>query len=459
MQDICYADRLVFGNIFIHRDDSFVLLNLYSFRRMVLTEEELRILFSCREKSNNGTPFTDAELQLYTRLVSKKQIIPQDTLSLFLAAKSQEHKSRLSKIQPKISKITISPTFACNFNCTYCYQRTFKSKKNFLCPDAIDNICNVLKRINSTDNYLDGITSVTINGGEPLQTQNIETINHIIDCFAKPGINFSLFTNGYNILKFKDRVDFSKFDCIQVSLDNIDPYTSEVNGVNHPISQRVLDGLAYLMQFDRKITISAVFTRELVDNIEEFIRQLAAIGLTDNKNCQIIIAPIVSFGESTLDMSFYSIPDFVAAKKFIKSKKLPSNMGVGTLPETRWISRALRRTPNERIDGRACMCSILKNRSLHFAPNGQLYWCLCVNPEVGNLGSFYPSIEVDEIGIDRCINKSIFSEEKCRTCDFQFLCSSGCHLHSVSATGDYSKPFCGFFFNADFWNNLEGLID
>ena len=41
MQDICYADRLVFGNIFIHRDDSFVLLNLYSFRRMVLTEEEL----------------------------------------------------------------------------------------------------------------------------------------------------------------------------------------------------------------------------------------------------------------------------------------------------------------------------------------------------------------------------------------------------------------------------------
>ena len=350
-------------------------------------------------------------------------------------------------------------TFACNFNCTYCYQRGFRSKKDTLCPASIDNICNVLKRVNATDNYLDGINEVTINGGEPLQIQNIDTINHIITCFAKPGIELTLLTNGYNILRFKDAIDFSKFDYIQVSLDNIDPYTNKVNGVNHSISQEVLKGLSYLMQFDCKIAISAIFTRDLIDHIDEFIRQLATIGLVENERCNIQITPVVEFGESTLNQSFYTIQEFITAKKLLKSKKIPNNMSVANIPETRWISKVLKRPVNERIDGKVSMCTILRNRSLHFAPNGQIYWCLCVNPDVGVLGSFYPIINVDEIGIDRCINKSIFSEEKCRTCNFQFLCSSGCPLHSVAATGDYSKPFCGFFFNPDFWNNLEDLID
>ena len=459
MQKSCYENRLVFGNIFIHKGAFFILLNLYSFRRMILTEEELRILLSCREKSQSGASFTDIELQLYNRLMTKMQIIPDDTLSVYLAKKSQEHKDCLNKIQPKINRITISPTFACNFNCTYCYQREFKSKKDILCPDSIDNIRNVLERINATDNYLDGIEEVTINGGEPLQMQNIDTINRIITCFAKPGIKFTLLTNGYNILRFKDAIDFTNFNSIQVSLDNIDPYTSKINGVNHPISQEILEGLSYLMQFDCEITISAVFTRELVDNIDEFVSQLAAVGLVENERCNIQVAPAVAFGESTLNQSFYTIEEYIIARKLLKSKKIPNNMSVANIPETRWISESLKRPINERIDGKVSMCTILRNRSLHFAPNGQIYWCLCVNPDVGVLGRFYPIINVDEIGIDRCINKSIFSEEKCRTCNFQFLCSSGCPLHSVAATGDYSKPFCGFFFNPDFWNNLEDLID
>ena len=226
MQKICYENRLIFGNIFIRKGEFFILLNLYSFRRMILTEEEIRILLSCRDKKQRLTPFTDIELQLYNRLISKMQIIPDDILSRYLSGKSQTHKDSLSKIRPKISRITISPTFACNFNCTYCYQRGFRSKKDTLCPASIDNICNVLKRVNATDNYLDGINEVTINGGEPLQIQNIYTINHIITCFAKPGIELTLLTNGYNILRFKDAIDFSKFDYIQVSLYNIYQYTN-----------------------------------------------------------------------------------------------------------------------------------------------------------------------------------------------------------------------------------------
>lgn len=459
MQEIHYDDRLIFGNIFIQKNNAFILLNLYSFRRMLISKHELQVLLSCRDNMRSGMPISDVEKELYDRLVSKMQIIPDDILSIYLAEKAKKHTDDLSKVYPKISRITISPTFSCNFNCLYCYQRNFKSKKDVLPPEAVDKICDTLKKINATECYLDGVTEVTINGGEPLQLQNIGTINRIIEHFAKPGIKFSLFTNGYNILRFKDQIDFSRFTCIQVSLDNIDPYASNINGVKHPVSREVLEGLSYLMQFDCKITISAVLTRELLTNIDEFIEQLASIGLVESERCHILITPIVAFGKSTLDESFYTINDFIDTKKLLKSKQLPSNLSVGGLPETRWIARALQRAANERIYGKPSMCSILVNRSIHFAPNGHLYWCLCVNPDTGSLGSFYPSIDIDDVRIDSCINKSVFSEEKCKTCAYQFLCSSGCPLHAVSATGDYSKPFCGFFFNPEFWSNLEALIE
>lgn len=458
MYEIDLANRLVFGNIFVKKCDYFVLLNLHSFRRMSLNKYELETLLTCREKMNKGKQFNNREKELYDRLVAKKQIISDDLLSDFLEGKELEHYGNLRQIKQRISRVTISPSFACNFNCAYCYQRDFQSKKDFLTPDAIDNVCETLKSINNSDCYLDGITHVVINGGEPLQEPNVATINHIIECFAKPGIDLSLMTNGYNILKFKDQIDFSKFAAVQVSLDNIDPYASIINGVGHPVFEEVINSLSYLMELECKVTIATIMTKELLANLDEFVNRLTAVGVVENERCSIDISPVVSFGKSTLNSSFYTINEFIEAKRILASKRLPHNLRIANLPEARWISRAINRNTNERIYGKPSMCSIQRNRSIHFAPNGQVYWCLCVDPDKGSLGSFYPSLYINTEGIDRCIQKSVYSDEKCKTCPYKFLCSSGCPLHAVAATGDYSKPFCGFFFDPEFWRNLEELL-
>ena len=459
MQNINFSNRQIFGNIFLKTNGSFTLLNLYSFRRMVLSEVDFNTLLMCKEAIDKGDELSASEKALYECLIEKKQILSEDLLANYFALKSKEHEDRLYQIKHKINHITISPTFSCNFNCIYCYQRDFNAKKDSLSAESIDNICNAIAIINKTDNYLDGITAVTINGGEPLQSKNINTINRIVDCFAKPGIKLHLLTNGYNILKYKEQIDFSKFYSIQVSLDNIDPFTSKINGVNHPISQKVFEGLAYLMQFDCFITISTVLSKELIANIDEFIRKLTSVGIANNDRCRIGIAPIMAFGKSTLDDSFLTLEEFIEAREQIKQKQLPRNLDLENISEVRWIKRALTRKTNERIDGRASMCSILTNRGIHFAPNGQIYWCLCADPSVGSLGRYLPEIDIDEGAIDRCIHKSVYSIPECTSCEYKYLCSSGCPLHCVAATGDYSKPFCGFFHAPKFWANLEKLLD
>jgi len=458
MRNIDFSNRRIFGNIFVKKDDSFILLNLLSFRRMRISKQDLETLFVCKEKMDCRLELSEEEKMLFDSLTAKKQIISDELRSRYIEGKAKEHEENLGQITHKISHITITPTFSCNFNCEYCYQRKFQSKKDVLSPDDIDSICHALKTINKTEKYLDGITEVTINGGEPLQSKNIATIKKIIQCFAKPDIKLTLLTNGYNIMRLKDEIDFSKFESIQVSLDNVDPNPSEINGVKYSVFQNVLDGLAYLTQFDCYITVAAMFNRELFENIDEFIRRLDSIGIVDNEKCRIQISPIMAFGKGSLDESFFTLAEFAKIRKEIRMSRVPKNLIIPTITEARHIGQALYRETNERLEGKPTVCSMMTNRSVHFAPDGKIYWCLCVEPNAGMLGQFYPSIDVDEAGIDKCIHRSIYSHEKCKACEYQFLCSSGCPLHCVAATGDYTEPFCGFFFNPSFWENLEDLL-
>lgn len=458
MINIDYSNRNIFGNIFIRLPkNKYILLNLYTFRRKRISEEELLILIEAQSKILSNKPLNLCELNLIKSLTNEKQILTDELKTAYLKLKESEHQNALANIVYKVNRITISPTFKCNFNCSYCYQNNFD--RNFkLNIEGINNICETLRRINNVENYWEGLTEVSINGGEPLQEANIDVINYIIKLFENKNIKMTLLTNGYNILKYKDEIDYSKFDVVQISLDGPDPIVQDINGVNHSVASNVLSGIRYLMSLDCKIGISAILTETLIENFDLFIKTLIDIGIANNQKVQLSIAPAVKFGYSTVDEQIITFERYIELIKVIDTYKLPSNFNVLLPPETRWIIKGLYRPENTRLFGKPCMCSILDNRSIHFAPNGKIYWCLCVKPQNGIIGEFYPNIKLDYIQLNECINRSVFSIEKCRNCDYKFICSSGCPLYSSACDNSYSKEFCGYFATDKFWNYLEKLI-
>lgn len=458
INEIDYLNRVVFGNLFIKTGVNYTLLNLYSFRRMLIDKKNLQLLLSARDKKGSGQTLSLEEQALLYKLQKYKQILSNEVLDNYKSEKAKQHFESLDKIQYKINNITISPTFACNFKCAYCYQKEFKNKNVFLSRKGVDNICKIIKEINGASHHLDGVDAVHINGGEPLQERNIDTINYIIKKFKGENNKLSLLTNGYNIMKFKDQIDFSCFTSIQVSLDGVEEIAKVINQFNKPIFDEVVKGIQYLLNIGVNVKIATILTNELANNLQGFFDELDKAGLCNNDKVDMDISACVKFGEGTLDTDFMSFDTYLQIKKLIRSIKKPHNVTIGNLAETRWITKALYRDINERLETSPAMCSILKNRSMIFAPNGKIYWCLCVNPEHGIIGTFYPEINYSKDTIDGYLNRNIYTMEKCRSCDFQYICSGGCPLNAVAANGNYDSPYCGLFNNTYFWEHLEEFL-
>ena len=95
------------------------------------------------------------------------------------------------------SVLYISPTLQCNFNCSYCYSASGRSKQNIDISKAKDIISAFIKTRN---NNIKLIRIVYIGGGEPLL--NFNAVRQLTDfaklCAYKQNINilFTIITNG-----------------------------------------------------------------------------------------------------------------------------------------------------------------------------------------------------------------------------------------------------------------------
>lgn len=100
----------------------------------------------------------------------------------------------LSKTNSKDLNLTIAPTYACNFDCVYCYE---KDRRNiFLDESQIKNIINFIDTFKDAEDV-----SITWYGGEPLMGINtIEKLTEEIESLGKK-INHIIVTNGYLLNK------------------------------------------------------------------------------------------------------------------------------------------------------------------------------------------------------------------------------------------------------------------
>ena len=115
----------------------------------------------------------------------------------------------------------IIPTYACNLNCTYCYEKTYDINHKKISNDSklfIDKQFDFIKSIiNGSYNNKDIL--ITLMGGEPLLKGNKEIIDYIFFKIQSYGYKFNIITNGVDLEYFlEDLVGFD-VDHIQITLD------------------------------------------------------------------------------------------------------------------------------------------------------------------------------------------------------------------------------------------------
>lgn len=440
-------------NLIVGYCNYYLMLNMVSFRRKIITEDQYSLLKSISLKE--GRSLTEKEKEFIKLLYDEKQLLSKNIVDEFDKQMIDSYK----KPRRKIGSITINLTYDCNFKCTYCYQRKFNKKGKFLSIDEIDRIREYVNVYNQKHNESTELKEIVISGGESLLECNIDSINHIIKTFKCN--KFKLFTNGVNILKFSDRINFSNFTEIQVSLDGNYDVIQRLNNCRVNVLNDVINGILFLIQKGVKVNIISMVTKESVVYLDKYLDVLRESGLINNNMVSIRFSFVVDYNaDKTLDPSFYNLYEYVDIRnKVIKSISGLKNITVDRVYDLNYLTYVLFRMPNERRVGRIAMCKTYDGFPLLFDVEHGVYWCSCVNINQ-RLGSF----DDDPLNLDKnpnfnlLLNRNIYKDAKCINCFYRFVCSAGCPLYTTGCNGDASGHHCGIFNSPEFEEHAEWFL-
>lgn len=191
-------------NIFFERDNICFLYCSLSNSFAKLSYETYKDL---KWRFENDIPVEDKEL--IDSLVKMKAINTDDEYEVMKI----RHYDDVQKFSRHTLSLTINPTLACNFRCSYCFEREHQNK--YMTPEIEDRVLEYAK--NSTECRQ---IFVTWFGGEPLLgIKTIHSLTKKLLTIGKP-YRAGLITNGYLLSeKIARSLKDLKIDTIQITLD------------------------------------------------------------------------------------------------------------------------------------------------------------------------------------------------------------------------------------------------
>jgi len=125
-----------------------------------------------------------------------------------------------------VPSFLIVPSYACNLNCTYCYEQTYDIKHfNILDKKIIiDKQFNVIEKTiedlrKTNDNFLNKDIKITIMWWEPLLLGQKMVISYILKKVEEKWYSVNIITNGVDVVSFIPYLKKEIVDHIQITLD------------------------------------------------------------------------------------------------------------------------------------------------------------------------------------------------------------------------------------------------
>jgi len=326
-----------------------------------------------------------------------------------------------------ILELTLSPTYACNFRCTYCYV-DFDERR--MTDDVASRICQFFERELPCFKQ----ANITWFGGEPLlQWRRVaelaSDLSTIGRAAGRPVLQF-LTTNGYLLTpEIGRQLVQSGIRYFHVTIDGAHQGqdTRRVLRDGHPTYERVLANVLHLLGEQPDIGVTLRMNLEL-DSTGAVRPLLESIPLDYRDRVQVHATPIIREGvKRPADLH----------RKVAEAITLAQQLGYAYYDNAIPV-------------GRTRHCSAEASTNYQIGPDGQLHKC---SP------SFKPEVTVGKVGPSGAAPptpaaarwKSVPQlSDKCLDCRYLCFCGGGCRLNRLRLTPD---PTC-----ADQYGPMETLI-
>jgi uncharacterized protein len=335
-------------------------------------------------------------------------------------------------------QIFFVPWYACNFECSYCYQAEYDNKFSIPTKEIIDSFFHYVNT-----EFKDRKKYITLFGGEPLLKGNKykEMITYFLDKADALNLDIAIVTNGYSLAEYIDVLKSRRIREIQVTLDG----AGELHNQRRPLKggsptfYKIVDGIDLAIANKITINLRVVIDKENIYGLVELARFAVEKGWTKSSYfktqlgrnyelhyCQSGNSKLLSrieFYETIYklikqypEIAEFHKPAFSISKFLFENGELPSPLFdacPGT--KTEWA----------------------------FDYKGDIYSCTATVGKPGSsLGTFYPEVSLSKDKINEWEDRDVTTINECKTCSLQLACGGGCAAVSFNKTGKLHSPDC-----------------
>lgn len=327
----------------------------------------------------------------------------------------------------QILELTLSPTYACNFRCTYCYVDFDERRMS-------DDVASRIRQFFEAELPKFRQANITWFGGEPLlqwrQVAGLASDLSTIGCATgRPVLQF-LTTNGYLLTpEIGRQLVHSGIRYFHVTIDGADQGqdTRRVLQGGHPTYERVLANVIDLLGDQPDVGVTLRMNLEL-DSASGVRPLLESIPLDYRDRVQVHATPIIREGvERPAELH----------RKVAEAITLAQQLGYAYYDNAIPI-------------GRARHCSAEASTNYQIGPDGQLHKCSpSFKPEV-TVGKLEPSGATSTTPAAARWRSVRQLSDACRDCRYLCFCGGGCRLNRLRLTPD---PTC-----SDQYGPMDTLI-
>ena len=330
------------------------------------------------------------------------------------------------------------PTYACNFNCSYCYQSGYSDHVSVVEKKIVDAFFNYVDT-----EFAGKKVYITIFGGEPLLPgKNVkDNMIYMLTEAKKRNLGVALVTNGYELSNYIDILKMGIIKEIQVTIDG----TADIHNLRRPLHSgantfdRIVEGVDKALEAKFPINLRMVVDKENIQTLPEFSQFAIDKGWTKSflfktqlgRNYELHYCQSSESKLYTRIELYEKLYNMVQEYPHILEFYRPAFS----------ISRYLADTgalPDALFDS----CPGTKTEWA-FDYSGNIYSCTATVGKKGEeLGTFYPEVSKNEDIITQWEERDVTTIPECKDCNVQLACGGGCASVAKNNNGKVQSPDC-----------------
>jgi uncharacterized protein len=335
-------------------------------------------------------------------------------------------------------QIFFVPTYACNFSCSYCYQRDYRVEKMDGGREVIDGFFQYMDREFSRRKKY-----ITLFGGEPLLpgAEIEEKIGYILRKAKSRDTDTAIVTNGYHLADYIGVLGEGNVREVQVTLDG----TAETHDSRRTLKDgagtfsSIVYGIDRALEAGYPINLRVVLDDDNMENFPNLAEYAIARGWTKRENFKTQLGRNYELHACQEDntrlfsrVEFYQkIYDLFVKYPWIGEFHRPAFSLSRFLFENGELPRPL-------FDS----CPACKTEWA-FDHTGRIYPCTATVGKVDeSLGTYYPAISKKDELIETWRSRDVTVIPECRECGLQLSCGGGCGAVAKNRTGKLLSSDC-----------------